>query len=80
MSGIPKPLIYCNEFVSRAIRVGVLPPLEGFRSVDINRHPGPFFSTFPLFHVSEEIKRYNSARTTKPLIHQVFNNDANICF
>lgn len=51
-TGIPKPLVFNHEFVSRIIVASKLPPPNSY--VDINQYVarGKFFMTLPSFHVS----------------------------
>ena len=50
-TGLPKPMIYTNEFVARLVTAATLPPPDGY--VDINRYfrTGKFLITLPPFHV-----------------------------
>ncbi|KAK4106758.1 acetyl-CoA synthetase-like protein [Parathielavia hyrcaniae] len=51
-TGIPKPMVYTNEFVWRIFKANTLPALPGTTRVDDLFLRGEFFSFLPAFHVA----------------------------
>ncbi|KAL4862619.1 hypothetical protein BDV12DRAFT_40068 [Aspergillus spectabilis] len=51
-TGIPKPMIYTNEFVWRIYKANSLPALEGTQRIDDFFLQGEFFSFLPAFHIA----------------------------
>jgi acyl-coenzyme A synthetase/AMP-(fatty) acid ligase len=54
-TGIPKPMIYTNEFVWRIYKANTLPAPPGTTRVDDLFLQGEFFSFLPAFHVSSSV-------------------------
>ncbi|OJJ46414.1 hypothetical protein ASPZODRAFT_16181 [Penicilliopsis zonata CBS 506.65] len=51
-TGIPKPMIYTNEFIWRINKANTLPAPEGMSRVDDLFLSGEFFSVLPAFHIA----------------------------
>ncbi|KAE9380743.1 putative NRPS-like enzyme [Stipitochalara longipes BDJ] len=51
-TGIPKPLIYKNEFVTRIVNLCSIPDPGGFRVLDRNYLSGRFYISLPIFHIA----------------------------
>jgi len=51
-TGIPKPMVYTNDFLWRIVRASTLPGPPGTTRVDEYFLRGEFFSFLPAFHVS----------------------------
>jgi thioester reductase-like protein/acyl-CoA synthetase (AMP-forming)/AMP-acid ligase II len=51
-TGIPKPLIYTNEFISRLYHTQTLVPPDGFDSVNEKLKTGSCLVTLPPFHIA----------------------------
>jgi acyl-CoA synthetase (AMP-forming)/AMP-acid ligase II len=51
-TGLPKPLTYTNDFISRLVTAAVLPAPEGHKAINEYFRTGKFFITLPPFHVS----------------------------
>jgi acyl-coenzyme A synthetase/AMP-(fatty) acid ligase len=59
-TGIPKPMVYTNEFVWRIYKANTLPARPGAERVDDYFLRGEFFSFLPAFHVSFVRAAYKS--------------------
>lgn len=55
-TGIPKPMVYTNEFVWRIYKANTLPSTRGTTRVDDFFLRGEFFSFLPAFHVSSFVR------------------------
>lgn len=51
-TGLPKPLTYTNDFISRLVTAAVLPAPNGYKAINEYFRSGKFFITLPPFHVS----------------------------
>ncbi|KAN0095473.1 putative NRPS-like enzyme [Hyaloscypha variabilis] len=51
-TGIPKPMIYKNEFVTRIVNLCSIPDPEGFRVLDRGYLTGNFYISLPIFHIA----------------------------
>ncbi|KAF2873104.1 hypothetical protein BDV95DRAFT_490710 [Massariosphaeria phaeospora] len=51
-TGIPKPIIYSNEWISRAYNTQTLVPPEGYTSIDEKFRKGCYLVTLPPFHIA----------------------------
>lgn len=51
-TGLPKPLTYTNDFISRLVTAAVLPAPDGYKAINEYFRTGKFFITLPPFHVS----------------------------
>jgi thioester reductase-like protein/acyl-CoA synthetase (AMP-forming)/AMP-acid ligase II len=51
-TGIPKPLTYTHEYISRVWHVQTLEPPEGFASVDALVRKGSYLVSLPPFHIA----------------------------
>lgn len=59
-SGIPKPLVYTNEFIMNFMTVATLEPSKGFQSLLVCLQSGYFFNALPPFHVSLQYAAHHS--------------------
>ena len=55
-TGLPKPLTYTNDFISRLVTAAVLSAPEGSKAINDYFRTGKFFITLPPFHVSTLVK------------------------
>jgi thioester reductase-like protein/acyl-coenzyme A synthetase/AMP-(fatty) acid ligase len=51
-TGIPKPLTYTHEYISRVWHVQTLEPPEGFTSIDEKVRKGSYLVSLPPFHIA----------------------------